>query len=145
MANLPGNSSAESNKVFPDPELSEAGRQLLEKMYPPPTFAEQKGYGIEALSLLVSALNDPSELNSAAAAKGLGNLGHRALPALQPLETVALESPSPATRMEALHALKAIGQEGLPTIEKALRDREKSVRDYAIALLGSIEHRAINH
>ncbi len=94
-------------------------------------------YGAAALPALEVALNDSSAPNASAAATALGNLGRQALPALGSLKRAALNSADPLTRMAAIHALKQIGPEGLPTIEKAVQDDDVHVRDPAIALLGS--------
>ena len=94
-------------------------------------------YGAAAIPALESALNDRSAPNASQAATALGNLGRQALPALGSLERAGLHSADPWTRMAAIHALKQIGPEGLPTIEKAVQDDDVHVRDHAIALLGS--------
>src|SRR5262249_38827377 len=119
------------------PGLSALGREKLRSLYPPVTPADQRGYEADAVAPLVRALDETSESNATAAAKGLRNLGRTALPALTRLERAALEAPAAGTRVEALHALKNIGREGLPTIEKAVHDPDQHVREYAIALLGS--------
>jgi HEAT repeat protein len=91
----------------------------------------------DTIPVLTSALEDSSRTNSAEAAAALGNLGRQALPAIGSLEQAALNSPDRETRLAAIHALRQIGSEGLPTIQKVLSDADVRVRDYAIAVLGS--------
>ena len=94
-------------------------------------------YGPGMIPLLESELQDPAEANSQEAAQALGRLGRSAKPALISLEAAAFNSPDFFTRIYALDALRQIGPEGLPAIEKAVRDKDDKIRDRAIALLGS--------
>jgi hypothetical protein len=68
--------------------------------------------------------------------RGLSNLGLAALPAIAPLSRAALHALASGTRSEALHGLKGIGPEGLPTTETAAHDRDTNV----LALLTSYGH-----
>ena len=143
IQSLGGKSSGEmiSANVYEDmvndPELSELGRRDFRRRYPPPSVAAQRGYGAAAIPLLIGTLDDTDEGNVTAAAYALANLGRTALPALQALQDSALHAPLRDTRVEALHALREIGPEGLPAISEALDDTDPSVRDYALKLLAS--------
>lgn len=92
-------------------------------------------FGINAIPLLASALEDTSgEVSSDAAAK-LGDIGIPAVAALAQLEQAALHSPDTQTRIESLRALKRIGPQGWSTIDRALQDPDESVRNYAAQML----------
>lgn len=126
-------------EMLNDPELSELGRKSIQRLYPPPNANALRGHGVAALPSLIDALNDPEPNNATAAAHRLSVLGRQALPALEPLQNTVLHAASRDTRLEALHALREIGPEGLPAISEALDDAEQEVRDYAIKLLASYD------
>ena len=125
------------NEMLNDPELSELGRKELMKTNPPPSSAYLRGFDQAALPSLINALEDPDPNNATAAAGRLVNFGRAALPALDALKNSALHAASPATRSAALHALRSIGPEGLPTINEALQDPDSDVRNYANRLVAS--------
>jgi HEAT repeat protein len=98
---------------------------------------DSRRYAAVSVPALIPVLDDDSGPNAGEAATALGHLGRQALPALSALEHASLNSPDTSTRMAAMYALKQIGPQGLPAIEKALGDSDMQVRNQAIALLGS--------
>src|SRR5262249_10064402 len=119
-----------------DPELPEVLREQLRLT--PPDRRDYRGYGVDAVPILASALMDKSARVSSHAAITLAGIQTRSLAALAALEDAALRSPFITTRKDALSALGSIGPEGRPAIRAALDDAAPEVRDHAKQVLESV-------
>ena len=101
-----------------------------------------KSGGLEAVALLITALQDESELVRGRALQGLKDIGPPAVPLL----IVALKNPDPQIRRKASCVIDNIGYE-LKDIEDfraveplidALKDSTSVVRSHSVAALGKI-------